>query len=96
MPKAYYIARSTVTDPEAFAEYGRAALPAIAQYGGRILARGGAYMALEGEARPRNVVIEFDSMEEAKRYYYSPEYQAAKTKRDNAGIVEIVVVEGIG
>ena len=44
--------------------------------------RGGAHEALEGEARPRNVVIEFESVEQAKRYFNSPEYQAAKAKRE--------------
>jgi uncharacterized protein (DUF1330 family) len=51
MPKAYVVARVTVTDPEAYAEYVKGASQAIRQYGGRPLARGGAYEALEGEAR---------------------------------------------
>lgn len=94
MPKAYVIARVTVTNPEAYAEYAKGATEAIRQYKGRPLVRGGAYEALEGEARPRNVVIEFESMEQAKRYYYSAEYQAAKAKRDGACVAEFVVVEG--
>ena len=94
MPKGYVIARVTVTNPEAYAEYAKGATEAIRQYGGRPLVRGGAYEALEGEARARNVVIEFDSVEQAKRYYYSPEYQAAKAKRAGAAIGEFVVVEG--
>ncbi|WP_112664371.1 DUF1330 domain-containing protein [Microvirga flavescens] len=94
MPKAFVIARVTVTNPEAYAEYAKGATAAIKQYGGRPLARGGAYEALEGEARPRNVVIEFESMEAARRYYHSPEYQAAKAKRDGACIAEFVLVEG--
>jgi uncharacterized protein (DUF1330 family) len=95
MPKAYVIARVTVTDPEAYAEYVKAASEAIRRYGGRPLARGGAYEALEGEARARNVILEFKSLEQAKRYFHSPEYQAAKAKRQGAGIAEIVAVEGV-
>jgi uncharacterized protein (DUF1330 family) len=94
MPKAYVIARVTVTDPEAYAEYAKGATEAIKKYNGRPLARGGTYEALEGEVRPRNVVIEFDSMEQARRYYQSPEYQAAKAKRDGACVAEFVLVEG--
>ncbi len=94
MPKGYVIGRVTVTKPEAYAEYAKAATEAIRQYGGRALVRGGAYEPLEGEARPRNVVIEFESVEQAKRYFFSPEYSAAKAKREGAGIAEIVVVEG--
>ena len=54
----------------------------------------GRYEALEGEARARNVVIEFESFEQAKRYYHSPEYQAAKAKRAGAAVGEFVAVEG--
>jgi uncharacterized protein (DUF1330 family) len=94
MPKAYLIARVTVTDPEAYAEYAKGASEAIRRYNGRPLARGGAYEALEGPARPRNVVIEFESLDQARRYYHSPEYQAARTKRDGACEGEFVIVEG--
>jgi uncharacterized protein (DUF1330 family) len=94
MPKGYVIARVTVTNPEAYAEYAKAATEAIRQYGGRPLVRGGSYEAVEGEARPRNVVLEFESLEQAKRYYRSPEYQAAKAKRDGACTAEFVIVEG--
>jgi uncharacterized protein (DUF1330 family) len=94
MPKAFLIARITVTDPVAYAEYAKGATEAMRRYNGRPLVRGGAFEALEGEARPRNVVIEFDSMEQARTYYNSPEYQAAKAKRDGACVAEFVLVEG--
>ncbi len=95
MPKAYVIARVTVTDPAAYAEYAKDATVAIRQYGGKVLARGGTHEALEGEARARNVIIEFESFEQAKRYYHSPEYQAARAKRAGAATGEFVVVEGV-
>lgn len=95
MPKAYVVARITVTNPDAYAEYVKGATEAIRQYGGRPLARGGAYEALEGEARGRNVILEFESLDQAKRYFHSPEYQAAKAKREGAAVAEIVAVEGV-
>ncbi|HEY8565695.1 MAG TPA: DUF1330 domain-containing protein [Beijerinckiaceae bacterium] len=94
MPKGYVIARVTVTNPEAYAEYVKGASEAIAKYGGKPLVRGGQVETLEGEGRPRNVVIEFESFEQAKRYYHSSEYQAAKAKREGAGLADIVAVEG--
>ena len=94
MPKGYVIARVTVTNPDAYAEYAKGATEAIRQYGGRPLVRGGKYEGVEGQARPRNVVIEFESFEQAKRYYHSAEYQAAKAKRDGACEAEFVIVEG--
>jgi uncharacterized protein (DUF1330 family) len=95
MPKAYIVSRVTVTDPNAYAEYVKAATEAIRKYGGRPLARGGPHVTLEGEARPRNVILEFDSLDGAVRYYHSPEYQAAIRLRENAGVAEIVAVEGV-
>jgi uncharacterized protein (DUF1330 family) len=50
---------------------------------------------MEGEGRPRNVVIEFPSLQAAIDCYNSPEYQAAREKRIGAGIADIVLVEGV-
>ncbi|EIZ86402.1 hypothetical protein WYO_0970 [Methylobacterium sp. GXF4] len=94
MPKGYIIVRMTVTDPETYAVYAEMASAAMRLYGAKPLVRGGRYEALEGEARPRNVVLEFESYDAARAYYVSPEYQAAKAKRLPAGIGEVVLVEG--
>ena len=48
MPKAYVIARVTVTDPDAYAEYAKGATAAIRQYDGRPLVRGGALRGAGG------------------------------------------------
>jgi uncharacterized protein (DUF1330 family) len=95
MPKAYWIARVTVGNPDQYKLYAEATPAAFTKYGARILARGGKYNQLEGEGRPRNVVIEFPSYDEAIACYNSPEYQAAKAKRKGAGEAEIVIVEGV-
>lgn len=94
MPKGYVIGRITVTDPEQYAIYAKLATEAIRKYGGRPLVRGGRWEALEGDARPRNVVLEFADYDSAKQYYYSAEYQAAKQERLRAGVAELVLVEG--
>ncbi|MGU3403088.1 DUF1330 domain-containing protein [Methylobacterium brachiatum] len=94
MPKGYIIVRMTVTDPETYTAYAEMASAAMRLYGAKPLVRGGRYEALEGEARPRNVVLEFESYDAARAYYVSPEYQAAKAKRLPAGIGEVVLVEG--
>ncbi len=94
MPKGYIIARMTVTDPEAYKRYVEMASSAMKIYGGKPIARGGRFEALEGEARPRNVILEFESFDAARRYYYSPEYQAAVRVRLPAGTGEMVLVEG--
>jgi uncharacterized protein (DUF1330 family) len=94
MPKGYYIARVDIKDPEAYAKYATAATDAIRAHGGKLLARGGRFEALEGPGRQRNVVIEFESYEKAREYYYSEQYQAAKAMREGAAEAEMVVVEG--
>lgn len=93
--KGYWIARVTVTDPDRYQGYAGMAPEAFRKYNGRILARGGRFEQLEGEGRPRNVVIEFDSFEQALACYRSPEYQAARARRQGAGEAEIVIVEGV-
>ena len=95
MPKGYWIAHVTVTDPEQYQHYASGTREAFQKYGANILARGGRFEQMEGEGRPRNVVIEFPSLQAAIDCYNSPEYQSAKAKRQGAGIAEIVLVEGV-
>ena len=95
MPKGYVISRVDVKDPEAYARYAEAATKAIAAHGGRALVRGGRCEALEGKARARNVVLEFDTYEKARAYFHSAEYQAARALRQGAAEMEMVLVEGV-
>lgn len=95
MPKGYVISRVDVTEPEAYARYAAAATKAIALYGGKPLVRGGRHEALEGNARARNVVLEFDSYEAARAYFHSAEYQAARALRQGAAEMDMVLVEGV-
>ncbi|MBM2577868.1 DUF1330 domain-containing protein [Jannaschia sp. Os4] len=95
MPKAYWIAHVTVTDPDPYALYAEGATAAFAAHGAKVLARGGRVEGLEGESRPRNVVIEFESMEAALACYESAEYQAAKRYRVEAGEAQIMILEGV-
>ncbi len=92
---AYWIAHVTVTEPDAYKNYADAAPEAFKKYNARILARGGRCEQLEGNGRPRNVVIEFESVEDAVACYNSPEYQSARKHRENAGIADLVIVEGV-
>jgi uncharacterized protein (DUF1330 family) len=95
MPKGYVVTRVSVVDPEGYKAYVAAASEAIRKYGGKPLARGGRFEILEGEARARNVIIEFESFDQAKAYYHSEEYQAAIKHRLGRGVADIVVVEGV-
>lgn len=94
MAKGYVIARAVVTNATKWAVYAAAAGEAIKLHGGKPLVRGGQMTVAEGEGRARNVVLEFESFEQAKKYAFSREYAAARKLREEAGFIDIVVVEG--
>ena len=93
---AYVIARVEVSDPERWMEYAKAASPAVAQYGGKYIARGGAVEGLENheDEGKRVVILEFPDMDKAREWYNSAEYQAAKAKREGAGFARFMIVDG--
>ncbi len=96
MATALWIAHVHVTDTEAYARYAAGATTAIAAHGGVFLARGGRYVQLEGNDRPRNVVARFPSLEQAVECYNSPAYQAALAHANGAAVRDLVVVEEVG
>ena len=96
MTKAYIIAQAAVTNPEQYEGYKALAGAAVAKYGGKYVVRGGATHLLEGDwAPPRLVILEFDSVEQAQRFYDSPEYRAAREQRLGAAQMNMLVVEGL-
>lgn len=95
MPKGYWIARVDVRDVERYKDYVATAKPAFERFGANFLARGGPVSHLEGEARSRNVVIEFPSVQAAIDCYNSPEYQAAAKIRQEVADADMLVVEGV-
>ncbi|WP_341234520.1 DUF1330 domain-containing protein [uncultured Sulfitobacter sp.] len=90
---ALWIAHVTVTDEDAYGQYAKLAGPAIADHGGKFLARGARFVQLEGKERPRNVVARFPSLEEAVACYNSPAYQEALSHAKDASERELMVVE---
>ena len=75
--KGYWIGRVDVSNPDAYQNYVKANAAAFSKYGARFVVRGGKYRVAEGEARARNVVIEFPTYQAALECWDSPEYQAA-------------------
>jgi uncharacterized protein (DUF1330 family) len=92
---AYVIAEVAVTDPEGYEAYKSAVEKTLVQYGGRYKVRGGQAEALEGDApRGRLVVLEFDSYEQAKTWYDSPENGVAKKIRHATATSRLLLVDG--
>jgi uncharacterized protein (DUF1330 family) len=93
---AYVIVETNITDPEQYEQYKAASPGAIAAGGGRFLVRGGELAVLEGDWQPKRlVVLEFESLEAAKRFYESDRYQEAKRLREGAADLRMVAVEGL-
>lgn len=90
---ALWIAHVNVTDADAYGKYAELAGPAIAKHGGAFIARGGRYVQLEGNDRPRNVVARFPSVDAAVECYHSPEYQEALSHARGASERDLLVVE---
>jgi uncharacterized protein (DUF1330 family) len=94
MAKGYWIGRVDVQDAEAYKAYVEANAAAFSKFGARFVVRGGPFEAVEGGSRSRNVVIEFPSYQAALDCWHSPEYKAAKAKRDGHAVADIIVIEG--
>ena len=97
MPKTYLIATiAQVHDEAGFGEYRKAAIPTVQQYGARPIVVADTVERLEGDQAPQRVVVlEFDDMEHAKRWYQSPEYSAAIPLRQKSAITSLVLAEGL-
>lgn len=92
---AYVIADVNVTEPKSYEEYRKMVAPTVAKYGGRFLVRGGACEVKEGDWKPsRVIVLEFPSMEQARKWYHSPEYAPALALRLKAARAKLILVEG--
>jgi len=93
---AYVIAEIEVDNPEGYEDYKKLAPPPIAAYGGKYIARGGRAENLEGDWQPNRIVIlEFESVDKAKKWLYSEEYREAKALRHMHATSNMIVVEGV-
>jgi len=95
LPKAYWIVRVSVRDEQRYPEYLAAAAPAFQKFGAKFIVRGGAYEAMEGHARERNVVVEFNDRSTASACYQSPEYQHARAIRQKYADTDFIIIDGI-
>ena len=93
---AYVLVEIEVLDQERYETYKQLAPSSIAVYGGRYLARGGDVETLEGTWQPKRLVIlEFPSVDQAKAWWDSTEYEQAKALRQAVAHTRMIVVEGL-
>jgi uncharacterized protein (DUF1330 family) len=85
-----------VTDPGTLNDYKSRTGPVVAQYQGRYLVIGGRVELVEGLWRPAfPVMLEFPSLDQARRWYASEEYGPLKALRHSAGQFNAVFLEGL-
>lgn len=86
-----------VTDAVRLEQYRQAVGATVERYGGRYLSVGGECEVVEGTWRPVfPVLIEFPSLERARRWYASTEYRDLKALRLGATRGHAVFLDGTG
>jgi uncharacterized protein (DUF1330 family) len=96
MPSAYIIANVDVTNPEQYEEYKRLSTIAMKAHGAEVCVRGGKVEVLEGDWAPKRLVmLKFPSVEQAKAFNNSVEYDAARKSREGIAVMRMIVVEGV-
>ena len=94
---AYLIADTLLNDPAEYEEYKLRAKPAAEKFGGQYLARGGQLSVKESDlwSPTRIVIVRFESLEQANRFYESAEYQEALPYSQRSAKRTVLIVEGM-
>ncbi|NEX63224.1 DUF1330 domain-containing protein [Noviherbaspirillum galbum] len=100
MKKAYVVAEIAVTDAAGYEPYRTLSTQSVAQHGGQFIVRGGSREQREGEdashhAGLRTVIVEFPSLEQARKWYDSVEYEHARKIRQANSTGRLFIVEGV-
>jgi uncharacterized protein (DUF1330 family) len=93
---AYVIVEIEVLDPVGYEEYKKQAGATVAQYGGKYIVRGGKTEVLEGDWKPKRIVVlEFESMRRAKEWLTCEEYREPRKMRHRTAKTNMILVEGL-
>ena len=93
---AYVLAEIEITNAEGYKEYSAQVRATLAKYGGRFIVRGGKAHVLEGEwPERRRVMLEFPTVEAARQWWDSPEYEKPKAMRQAASNGRLLLIEGV-
>ncbi|MEO7392373.1 MAG: DUF1330 domain-containing protein [Ramlibacter sp.] len=96
MSSAYILANIRVTNADQYEEYKRLSSLAMKAHGAEVCVRGGKVEVLEGDWQPERVVLlKFPSVEAARKFNDSVEYDAARKARQGAAVMRMVLIEGV-
>ena len=92
---AYVIVEIDIVDPVGYEEYKKQAAATVHKYGGKYIVRGGNSAVLEGDWKPKRIVVlQFDSMQRAKEWLHCDEYREPRKMRHRTAKTNMVLVEG--
>ena len=94
MAKGYWIGRVDVRSEEGYKPYALGNQAIFKKFGARYVVRAGKFECVEGDARSRNVVIEFPDYATALACYNSPEYARLVEIRGPHAESDLVIIEG--
>lgn len=93
---AYVIYQADVLDADLYAKYREKSPLTLADAGGKFIVRGGEIEVLEGSPpQGRTVVIEFESMNAARNWYYGKGYTETRRLRAGAAIANAYIIDGV-
>ena len=96
MAKGYIVSiHKRIIDEDKLNIYGANAKPALEAVREKHIARGSNMSKLEGIPPERCTILEFESVEAAKRFYECDEYQAAKNKLSGKVDRVMFIIEGV-
>jgi uncharacterized protein (DUF1330 family) len=84
MPKGYVIFDEKINDQAAYDAYVAKAVPTVMQSGGKAIVFQNGPEVVEGKLGSTIVILEFPSVEQAREWYNSPDYQAIIGERHAA------------
>jgi uncharacterized protein (DUF1330 family) len=93
---AYVIVEIDIVDPTGYEEYKKLAGATVKKYGGKYIVRGGAVETLEGDWKPKRlVVLEFESVHRAKEWLNCEEYREPRKMRHRTAKTKMILVESV-
>ena len=84
----------SIKDDDALKNYALKAREAVEKYNGKFLVRGGNKITTEGNEFIRTAVIEISSFNQAKKFFYSTEYQEAHNLLKDTVVRHHQIIEG--
>ena len=92
----YMIVEIKVEDEWLYAEYVEKVRAIVEAHGGRYLVRGGVVTPVSGGWNPeRMIVVEFESTEQVRQCFNSPEYLELAPLREQSTVSRAILVDGL-